>query len=256
MSTVSTVPLTGRNILAASWPLFQVSWLGCLPLALIGVAASGSPQAAAIAGGEARGLVHSGEWWGLYFASALLTLICHGGVVLRQFALAEGLMLTPFEALRGATRRLPQSAATAVLLLAPLAVAIGLAPQTRLAAGALLLAGGALLVWQAFAWPAALREGLTPIAALRRGATLVRGRVLSVAGIVGTAFAVVLVFVLLAGILLGIVMGIAGMKAPSGALQLGLSRLLIAALIAVPSVWLGAVWVTAYRQLAGRPGQP
>jgi hypothetical protein len=238
-------PLRPRDVFAAAWPLFQVSWPGCLPLALIGVAASGSPQAAKVSGGE---------WWGLYAASALLMLICYGGVLLRQLALSQGGVLPPFEALRLATRRLPQSAATAALLCAPLGAAVALATRGNAVALLLLVPGLALAAWLALAWPAALAEGLGPVAALRRGAALVRGQVLRMAGLVAAAFAAVLVFVLLAGILLGVVMSIAGMQGPTGALQLGVSRLLIAGLIAVPVVWLGAVWATVYGWL--RAGQP
>jgi hypothetical protein len=234
-----------REALAAAWPLFQVSWPGCLPLALIGVAASGSPQAARLSGPS---------WWGLYVASALLMLICYGGVLLRQLALADGRTLRPFDALRLATLRLPQSAATAALVGAPLALAVALVPWSPAAAAGLALAGLALALWLSLAWPVALAEGVGPVAAMRGAAGLVRGQVLRMAGLVGTAFAAVLVFVMLTGILLGIVMSLAGMQGPVGALQLGLSRLLIAGLIAVPVVWLGAVWVTAYRWL--RAGQP
>jgi hypothetical protein len=232
--------IRARDVLADAWPLFQIAWPGSLPLALIGVAASGSPQATKVTGGE---------WWGVYMASALLMLICYGGVLLHQLALAEGRALRPFDALRLATRRLPQSAATAAILCAPLAFAVTLAGWNRGLAALVALPGLVLAVWLALAWPAALAEGLGPVAALRRGAALVRGQVLRVAGLVGAAFAAVLVFVLLTGILLGVVMSIAGMRGPTGSLQLGASRLLIAGLIAVPVVWLGAVWVTAYCRL-------
>jgi hypothetical protein len=93
-------------------------------------------------------------------------------------------------------------------------------------------------------------EGLGPVAAIRRGARLVRGRLMASAGVVSSAFACVLVFVLLTGVLLGVIMSIAGMNSYTGPLQLAFSRLLLAALVAVPLVWLGAVWVTAYRALS------
>ena len=102
----------------------------------------------------------------------------------------------------------------------------------------------------------ALIQAIGPVSALRRGWRLVRGRVVQVAGIVGAAFAAVLVFVLLSGILLGVGMSIAGMRGPTGAGQLGASRLLIAGLVSVPVVWLGAVWVTTCRWLlALSPGE-
>jgi len=244
-----------RSILAAAWPLFQVSWLGCLPLALLGVAASGSPQAAAIEAGEARGFVHGPQWWGLTLATTVLVLICQGGVLLRQHALAGGETLTPFEAMRRATMRLPQSLATSLLLCAPSLLAMAFVGRDwRLVALFGTLAAGWLL-WMAFAWPAALLEPCDPFDALRRAAAMTRGRLRAVLLLELVAFSCVLVFVLLAGVLLGVVMSIAGMNGSAmGGGQLAFSRLLLAALCAFPVVWLGAVWVTAYRQL--RAGQP
>ncbi|MET0291758.1 MAG: hypothetical protein ABW136_05280 [Steroidobacteraceae bacterium] len=254
MSTVTPAPLAARTLLAAAWPLFQVSWPSCLPLALIGVAASGSPQAAAIAAGEPRGLVHSPEWWGLYLASAALMLICQGAMLLRQHALSERSSLSVFDALRLSGRRLPLHAITAVAVVLPLAVAIALVPINGIAAAVLAVAGLLLLVWQCFAWPVALLEGASPAAALHEGAALARGRWRELLMLVATAFSGVLVFVLLAGIGLGIVMSIAGMSPHPGSMMVGFSRFLLAGVIAIPVVWLGAVWVTAYRLV--RPGQP
>jgi hypothetical protein len=258
MSTVNSPPFSARDVLASAWPLFQVSWPSCLPLAVIAVAASGSPQSAAIASGEARGFAHSGSWWGLYAASAALMLLCYGAMLLRQLALAESRALAPFDALRLAARRLPQSAATAALLLAPLGVVLALVPYNGLAAGLFAVPALALLAWLAFAWPAALLDSLGPVAALRQGAALVRGRLRPALAFIATALAGVLVFVMLAGIFLGVIMSIAGMQGPVGAVQLAVSRLLIAGVIAVPVVWLGATWVTAYRMLRGefRPSAP
>jgi len=253
--SITASPVTPRSILAAAWPLFQVSWLGCLPLALLGVAASGSPQAAASEAGEAHGFQHGEGWWGLVLATTLLVLICQGAVVLRQHALAEGRRLSPLEAMRLAARRLPQSLGTALLLSLPSLVVIALVPVDRRLVAVLAPFALGVLLWLAFAWPAALLEPCAPLEALRRGARLVRGRLRLLLSLELMAFAIVLVFLLLAGILLGVVMEIAGMDgAGVGRGQLGLSRLLIAALCAFPVIWLGAVWVTAYRVL--RAGQP
>jgi hypothetical protein len=238
-----------RSILAAAWPLFQVSWPGCLPLALLGVAASGAPQAAAIEAGEARGFVHGSDWWGVTAVTTLLVLICQGGMLLRQAAIASGQKLAPFEAMRRAAMRLPQSLGTALLLFAPGLLAMAFVGRDGRIVAVLGLVAAAWLLWMAFAWPASLLDPCDPLTALRRAARLVRGRLGAVLLLEVIAFACVLVFVLLAGILLGVVMGIAGMGAATGSGQLGLSRLLLAALCAFPVVWLGAVWVTAFRQL-------
>src|SRR5262249_1927936 len=84
-------------------------------------------------------------------------------------------------------------------------------------------------------------EGATPVAALREGAAIARGRWREMVMLVATAFSGVLVFVLLAGILLGIVMSIAGMSPHPGSMMVGFSRILLAGVIAIPVVWLGAV---------------
>ncbi len=257
MSPIGSTP-TPRSILAAAWPLFQVSWPGCLPLALLGVAASGAPQAAAVEAGEAHGFAHGGDWWGLVVATTVLVLMCQGAVVLRQSALAAGERLSPFDALRLAVRRLPQSAGTALLLFLPSILAIALVPVDRRLVAAVAAVSVALLLWLAFAWPAAILEPCGPLEALKRGARLVRGRLRLLLMLELTALAFVLVFVMLTGILLGVVMSIAGMGGADvglGVVQLGLSRLLMAAVCAFPVVWLGAVWVTAYRLLM-RSGQP
>lgn len=219
------------------------------------MAASGAPQAAALEAGEAHGFAHGGDWWGLVLASTVLVLICQGGMVLRQSAMAAGERLSPFEALRLAARRLPQSAGTALLLFLPSIVAIALVPVDRRLVAAVGAVAVAVLLWLSFAWPAAILEPCSPVEALKRGARLARGRLKLLLTLSLTALAFVLVFVMLTGILLGVVMSIAGMGgAQIGAGQLGLSRLLLAVVCAFPVVWLGAVWVTAYRLL--RPGQP
>jgi len=242
--------LAPRDVFSAAWPLFQVSWPSCLPLAVLGIVASGAPGALTIARGEARGFGHDAQWWGLYAASVVLMLATYGAVLLRQVALAEGRELRRFDALRASVLRLPQSAATAALLVLPFVVAVAVVPASRGAALAAAIAGIALLFFFPFAWVAAVVEGAMPPVALRRSLALTRGRFVAVAGMVASGYAGVLVFVLLSGILLGVVMSIAGMPGPQGPLQLSVSRVLVAALLAVPVVHLGALWISAWRLLA------
>jgi hypothetical protein len=242
--------LAPRDVFSAAWPLFQVSWPSCLPLAVLGVVASGAPGAETVARGEARGFGHDAQWWGLYIASVVLMLACYGAVLLRQAALAEGRGLRVFDALRTSVLRLPQSAATAALLVAPFAVALALVPASGAAALAAATLGVALLFIYPFAWVAAVVEGASPPAALSRSLALTRGRFTAVAGMVASGYAGVLVFVLLSGILLGVVMSIAGMPGPQGPGQLAVSRVIVAALLAVPVVHLGALWISAWRLLA------
>lgn len=199
--------------------------------------------------------MHGSQWWGVTIATTLLVLVCQGGVVLRQHALARGAALSPFEAMRLSAMRLLQSLGTALLLCAPMLFAMAYVGRSPIVVAVVGTLAAAWLAWMAFAWPAAILEPCDPWSALKRAAGLARGRLGAVLLLQVVAFSCVLVFVLLAGILLGVVMSIAGMGgASAGGAQLGLSRLLLAALCAFPVVWLGAVWVTAYRQL--RAGQP
>lgn len=220
--------LHAREVLRATGTLFQLSWPSCLPLALLGVAASGAPGAESIARGELRGLAHSGEWWGLYVASMCLTLVCYGAVMLRQLALASGSRIAALDALRQSLLALPGATLTAILYL--------------LAAPFILPA-----VWLSLAWTLVLAEGRAPLAACRRSFELVRGRFLLLAGAYLATLAAVLVFVMLLGIFFGVVMSLAG---PRGA-QLGVtvSRVLFAALLSLPVVYVSAMLVSCYRAL-------
>lgn len=228
-------------MLVATWALFQVSWPSCLPLALLAVCATGAPGAESIKTGEGRGLDHSAEWWGLYFASTLLTLACYGAVLLRQLALATATPLRVFDALRRSALLLPATVVCAVLTTA--AVVLGLA--------LLVLPGFAVIVWFCFAWTAVLWEGLGPLQSLRRSVALVRGRFLKLAAIIAAALAAVLVFVLLAGIFFGVLMAVAGPSA-SGVL-LAVSRVLFLALLALPVMYLSAMIVSAYQAVTRQP---
>ena len=116
----------------------------------------------------------------------------------------------------------------------------------------LVVPGLVALVFTFFAWTAQLDAQLPPLAALKRSIALTRGRFYDVAGIVGTTIAAVLVFVLLTGILLAVVMNLAGPGAQSGHAGLSFSRWLMAAVLALPVVWIGAVTVTAWRAAARR----
>jgi hypothetical protein len=240
-STLKSLPeatsLTAREVLRAAWPLFQVSLPGCLPLAVLGVAASGVPGAEAAANADARGFMHSPDWWGVYMASTVLTLICYSGVLRKQLALARGERIGALDALRQGLIGLPQT--LGVLVLTMIAVLVGVC---------LLVVPGLLaLVYTVFAWVAQIDANLGPVAAIRRSVELVRGRLLAVAGIIGALAAAVVVFVLLTGILMAIVMNLAGQGAQTSHAGLSFSRWLMAGLLSLPVVYIGAVTVTAWR---------
>jgi hypothetical protein len=230
--------LLPREVLRATWALFQLSWPTCLPLALVGVTASGVPGSEAAASGAARGFVHDPQWWALYVASMVLTLACYGAVVQRQLSLAAGDPQSILEALRRSVRGLPASVATAVLC--SLVVAAG--------ALALVLPGLAAIVWLSLAWILAL-EGAMPIEALRESVAAVRGRFWAVAKVLAVLLSAVLVFVVLAGIFVGVLMAVAGKQGPTTVVGQTLSRLLFGTVIALPVVYLGSALVVLRRYL-------
>ena len=228
-------------MLVASWSLFQVSWRSCLPLALLAICATSAPGAESIRSGEGRGLDHGAEWWGVYIASAVLTLACYGAVLLQQHTLATGAALRPFDALRRSFLLLPVTAVCAILT--TVAVVVGLA--------LLVLPGLAAIVGLCFTWTAVLWEGLGPLQAARRSIALVRGRFVALAAVFATALAGVLIFLLLAGIFSGVAVSLAEQDA-SG-IALAVARVLSLALLALPIIYLSATVVSAYQAVIRQP---
>lgn len=249
-----------RDILREAWPLFKASLPACLPLAVMGVAASATPGAESASSGEGHGFEHGREWWGLLVASTLLTLICYGAVLHQQLALAAGQRARVMESLQRAARLLPQSLGLLLLLaltLAPAMLATALRGFDLLAALLTLLAMVAL-VYALFAWPALLARALSPFAALAASIGAVRERWLWFAGLAGMLLSAILVFVLLAAILIGMVMELAGLSVPIDE-SLVFSRVLMALILAVPVVYAGAVTVMAWRLIRpalANPGGP
>ena len=253
MSDKSAVPplpvaraLAARDVLHAAWPLFKVSLPACLPLAVIGVAASGTPGAEAVTSGDGHGFLHDRQWWGLYLASTVLTLICYAGILRQQLASARGGHPNVMDSLRQSLIGLLPTAG--VVLLCMLIVVAG--------SLALLLPGIVAAIWLFFAWVAQIDEKLDPVAALRRSVQLVRGRFLDVAGIFGAAVAAVLVFVLLTSILLNVVTNLAGRGVPASHAGLSFSRWLLAGLLSLPVVYMGAVTVSAWIVALRRDPRP
>jgi hypothetical protein len=242
-ATATARHLSTREVLAAAWPLFQVSLPGCLPLALLGVAASGLPGAEAVATGEGRGFAHGATWWALYAASTLLMLLCYSGVLRQQLARSAGRRLGILASLRDSlVGALPTLGVVLIVVLLAVAGCV-----------LLVLPGIAALALTFLAWPAQLEEGLRPLPALRRSVALARGRLMAIAGILGATIAAVLVFVLLTGILLAVVMNLAGPDAQAGHAGLSFSRWLMSALLALPVVYVGAVNVAAWRAALAEP---
>lgn len=257
--------IAAREILSAAWPLFKACLPVCLPLAIVGVAAGATPGAEAAMSGTARALAYTREWWGLAIASTVLTLICYGAVLRQQIALAEGTRAAPLDSIRQAAMDAPFVLVILLLLALPLLPAM-LATILRgfdVLSALLTLVAAALMLFGWFAWPALVEGDMpggnraaqgphmrrrSPWAALACSARAVHGRWRAVALVAGALLAAVLVFVLLTGIFIGVVMGLAGQDAPD-AEGLALSRWLMALILAIPVVYGGAVTVSAWRAL-------
>lgn len=251
--------LAAREILGAAWPLFKACLPTCLPLAVIGVAAGATPGSEAAMTGGGRSVAYTSEWWGLTAASVLLTLICYGAVLRQQMLREAGHRQRVFESLRQATVDAPFVFVLLVLLAIPLVPAM-LATAWRgfdLVSAALTLFACVLLVYGWFAWPALVDADLAageargprpraPWAAIQRSLSMVQGRWLALLQVAGMLISAVLVFVLLTGILIGVVMGLAGQATPTAG-GLALSRWLMALVLAIPVVYGGAVTVTTWR---------
>lgn len=240
--------LSARDILGAAWPLFKACLPVCLPLAVVGVAAGATPGAEAVSSGLPRGMAYTREWWGLSAACVVLTLICYGAVLRQQFAIAAGEPLRVLDALRGAARDVPQVLVVMLALVVPMVppmLATAWAGFDVLAA-LLTLAAAGLLVFGWFAWPALVAMQSGPLAALGASVALVRGRWMTFVQLAFALLASVLVFVLLVGIFIGVVMGLAGQATPD-ANGLALSRWLMGLVLALPVVYGGAVTVSAWR---------
>jgi hypothetical protein len=268
--------LAPRDILAAAWPLFKACLPVCLPLAVVGVAAGATPGSEATISGARRLSGYTHEWWGLTFASVVLTLICYGAVLRWQLVLAEGGQRPPLlECIRQAAVDVPFVLVVLLLLLVPLvpAMLVTVWQGFTLWAALLTLAALLLLIHGWFAWTALVAADLdagrrrgdapdapkirprAPLAALAASLAVVRGHWLAMVKLAATLLAAVVVFVLLTTILLDIAMGLAGQSTPHGA-GLALSRWLIALILAMPVVYGGAVTVTAWRGLTSASAVP
>ncbi|HTQ36131.1 MAG TPA: hypothetical protein VMH77_03760 [Steroidobacteraceae bacterium] len=245
-----------RNILGAAWPLFKASLPVCLPLAVVGVAASATPGAESLASGEGYGFVHSRDWWGVCVASILLTLVCYGAVLHQQLRRAADGRAPVLDSLRLATRRLPASLLLMLPMVLPLLLAMLVAAwhASSLLAWVLRLVALWLLVQAWFAWPALLGGELSPGAALAASIGTMRRHWREFAALLATLAAAILVFALLTGVLVGLATGLAGQAVPVGGLAL--SRWLMALALALPVVYGSAVTVTAWRLLKAVPASP
>lgn len=188
------------------------------------------------------------EFWGVMFARTLLVLICYAAMLRIQMALAAREQPRLRQCLSDAVRDLPAVIVIVIFWVLPFLPAMALTAWRGFDWLALLMtcAASALVIHVLPAWPALIAGNAGPWAALTASLKLVRGRWVELAGVVMTLLAALLVFLLLAGILVGMVMNLAGQGAP-GPAGLAASRLLIAVALAVPVVYAGAAAVAIWR---------
>ncbi len=230
-----------RDVLGAAWPLFQVSLPTCLPLAVVATAAGASPVAQAVPLGR--------EWWGVVIVRAAMVLICYGAMLRQQLQFAAGERPRLLQSLRDACRDVPAALLLVAAWILPFLPAVASTALRGFDAVALLLtaAASALLVFLLPAWPAMIAGNTRPWAALADSVRLVRGRWLQLAGLMLVLLTGVLVFLLLAGILLGTVMNLAGQGINPTPGALAASVWLTDILLAVPVTYAGAAAVVTWR---------
>lgn len=236
--------IVARDVLGAAWPLFQVSLPTCLPLTLVACVAGGSP----VADAEPLG----GTWWSVVAVRAAMVLICYGAMLRQQLQFAAGERPRLMQSLRDALGDVPAVLVLVTAWILPFVPAALTTAARGFNVLALLLtaAAAALLVFVLPAWPALISGSTNPWAALVVSVRLVRGRWVQLAGLIGLLLTGVLVFILLAGILLGMVMYLAGQGENPTPAGLAASRWLIGIVLAVLVTYVGAASVTTWRVLA------
>jgi hypothetical protein len=210
-------PNSSSTPLHIAWQLFKVSFVACLPFALVAICAGGLPQAYARSTGHSLNL----GWWLVYAVSALLALLCYGAVILRQHALLTGAAMTAGACLVRSLRQLP-TALLVVLVAMP----------------ALLL--GPLAICLLLAWPSLLVEDTGPVAALENNLRRLRGRFWQVLGTVTVGAAGLLVYVILARIFAAVIMLIAR---PDSASAAALGAIVVSLLLLPPVLYFCAMLV-------------
>jgi hypothetical protein len=187
---------------------------------------------------------------------AAMVLICYGAMLRQQLQFAVGERPHLMQSLRDAFRDVPAVLVVVVAWTLPFVPAALSTAARDFDVVALLLtaAASALIVFLLPAWPALISGNGNPWTALVDSVRLVRGGWLQLAGLMGLLLTGALVFVLLAGILLGMVMYLAGQGDNPTPTGLAASRWLIGIVLAAMLTYLGAVSVATWRALT-RPDQ-
>lgn len=224
-------------------------------MGILAAAASAVPNAEAAARRASGAPDHDGQFWMLITTVTALVLICYGAMLRIQLHQARGERQDAMVALRSAFASLPATFLFLVMAFAPLVPpALWLSMRGFGFIGVvLLLAAVAGMLLMFFGWPALAAQKISPWAAARQSILLARERYMQVAALAGLLLASVLVFALLASIFIGSVIALAGPQAQTSPVWLGVSRWLMAGVLALPIVYAGAVTITAWRCVAESP---
>lgn len=170
----------------------------------------------------------------------------------QQLAMAAGERVDVLQSIKDALRDVPGAFAVMLAATLPFVPAMAWTAWRRFDAVSLVLTVVAVssAVFAALAWPAMLARGTGPWAAMTISIRLVRGRWMQLMGVLGVLLVGMLIFVLLAGILLGMVMNLAGQGIDPSATALAFSRWLMALVLALPVVYGAAVVVVIYRAVS------
>ncbi len=234
-----------RERLRDAWPLFQVCLPSCLPLAVVGVAASAVPAAEAAAMGRSSNYLQQPEWWGIYLASTVLMLVCFAAVLRLQWSISTKQSQRWLDALKDSLRGLVPTAGVVILSSLIIVPALLLLIVPGLAALVLLLLG----------WHIQLFEQASPWNAIRRSVARVRPVFMKMAMLVLMMLAAIVVFVLMAGILMDLLTNLAGPGFADSKLGVSLSRWLMATVVALPVVYVAAVTTVVYQASRNASGQ-
>jgi hypothetical protein len=218
------LPPAGETLDAAS-RLFRRSLAACLPWSMLGVLAGQMGTAYDLSQHGAAGFAGARDpvWWLLSLGGGVVNLLLWALVMRRQYAMLQGRSASWGADALDLLRRLPSLLATVLLGLALIAVGTVL----------LIVPGVYLASALIFAFPAAVLEGLGPLAAMDRALRLVRRRWWHSTAISSVGFLAVLV-VLAIGIVLGVIAGglITGGNFDFALVVASISTTLLAALIA------------------------
>lgn len=203
-------PQSIGEVLDSVFRIFRASVVKCLAFGIAAVVVNEIPAFYALTLGKSRGeAVRDPLWWALYALSTLVAFVIWSALLLRIRAIATGAPASARRELAAILARLPGLVATTVLAL--LVILASMIPFF-----AALAAGGPLVAWPMiavavyvfiptyFAGPAFVLDGMSPLAALRRGFHLVHHNWWRTSAVFAVALVLVIVFYAVGGLLAAI----------------------------------------------------